>query len=219
MITPNPADGFTDAEFDALFASIRAGFENDPQYAQLRRQIVDVRAGTSVIEIYTPQERADALSSWATWTAATQLAKEKAKAAAQLTPGKQRCVFWNRNGQSGQECAQSDVTTETPANSDTGLLNSMVIKPRTLVATTGFVPVSTAKYLAKIDKAVPTKTKKSVFKLPKSPKGLTLSGSVVAGACSIKGNKVTLTAGECEIQLLITGPTGTAKLNQTIRKK
>lgn len=217
-ITPNPADGFTDDEFNSLFTSIRTGFENDPQYAQLRRQIVDVRAGTSVIEIYTPQERAEALDAWATWTAATQLAREKAKAAAQLTPGKQRCVFWSRNGQNGQECAQTDAVVETPPNTDDGLLNSMLIKPRTMVATSGQISVSTAKYLSKLDKAIPTKTKKSTITLPKLAKRTSIKAVVTSGSCTVVKNKVRLAKGSCELEFTLTTASGTARLVQSITK-
>lgn len=219
-ITPNPADGFTDDEFNSLFATIRNGFENDPQYAQLRRQIVDVRAGTSVIEIYTLQERAEALDSWATWTASTQLAKQKAQAAAKLTSGKQRCVFWSRNGQNGQECAQTDAVAETPSSADDGLLNTMLIKPRTLVATSGQISISTAKFLSKLDKAIPAKTKKAGIKLPKLADKATLTVDVTSGKCTVKKNKVRLARGtQCELEFTVETKSGTARLEQSIYRK
>ena len=219
-ITEFTAPTFTDAEFDALFASTYASFDNDPQYREVRYQI------NNDVFVYSPQERRDILTRWATWQSSTQLAKQHALAAADQTPNRQRCVHWNRNGESGRECAQVDRveapvsqepqqdTSDSPVNEEQRLL----IKPNTLVATIGTVPAKATKYISKLDRSIPTSTKKAQLRIPKATKGLRMSASVLNGNCTITGSKIRLRSGACEIEFLIKTATGSVRLNQSINK-
>lgn len=220
-ITEFLAPSFTDEEFNATFQMNLNEFDNDPQYKEVRYQI------NNDVFVYSPQERIEILSRWATWTAATQLAKQHALTAAEETPNRQRCVQWSRNGENGRECAQvnrvevpvvdapqQDDSESTPIAAEKRLL----IKPNTLVATIGSVPASATKYVTKLDRSIPKVTKKSSIKIPKASKGLRVTPKILSGSCSVKGRAIKFTSGTCEVEFLVATKQGTVRLTQSVRK-